>query len=216
MRNGTAVDAATASITPMEKQPSIPKGLGEMTFPDKPKPRVKRSISQNYERLLSPPTPMSKIKPPSAISSAENLAHASMATSQSKFKRSASGNILDEATKAQKVLQSCESMELVLDRVVLATSGALILCFDDVNDSLKTSRARCLQRHRRSRRPTNLHGACTLARILPNPGDEHLSDYELKQIDQLLTKWTKQLRGTKMICPKPGTRRGTIFLRGWR
>ena len=189
--------------TPMEKQPSIPKGLGEMTFPEKPKPRVKRSISQNYERLLSPPTPMSKIKPPSAISSAENLAHASMATSQSKFKRSASGNILDEATKAQEVLQACESIELVVDRVVLATSGALLLCFDDVNDSLKKSRAALVSNAvgvRGVQQTSTAH--CTLARILPNPGDEHLSDYELKQIDQLLTKWTKQLRGTKMICPK--------------
>ena len=189
--------------TPMEKQPSIPKGLGEMTFPDKPKPRVKRSISQNYERLLSPPTPMSKIKPPSAISSAENLAHASMATSQRKFKRSASGNILDEATKAQEVLQACESIELVVDRVVLATSGALLLCFDDVNDSLKKSRAALVSNAvgvRGVQQTSTAH--CTLARILPNPGDEHLSDYELKQIDQLLTKWTKQLRGTKMICPK--------------
>ena len=189
--------------TPMEKQPSIPKGLGEMTFPEKPKPRVKRSISQNYERLLSPPTPMSKIKPPSAISSAENLAHASMATSQSEFKRSASGNILDEATKAQEVLQACESIELVVDRVVLATSGALLLCFDDVNDSLKKSRAALVSNAvgvRGVQQTSTAH--CTLARILPNPGDEHLSDYELKQIDQLLTKWTKQLRGTKMICPK--------------
>ena len=189
--------------TPMEKQPSIPKGLGEMTFPEKPKPRVKRSISQNYERLLSPPTPMSKVKPPSAISSAENLAHASMPTSQSKFKRSASGNILDEATKAQEVLQTCESIELVVDRVVLATSGALLLCFDDVNDSLKKSRAALVSNAvgvRGVQQTSTAH--CTLARILPNPGDEHLSDYELKQIDQLLTKWTKQLRGTKMICPK--------------
>ena len=189
--------------TPMEKQPSIPKGLGEMTFPEKSKPRVKRSISQNYERLLSPPTPMSKIKPPSAISSAENLAHASMPTSQSKFKRSASGNIVDEATKAQEVLQACESIELVVDRVVLATSGALLLCFDDVNDSLKKSRAALVSNAvgvRGVQQTSTAH--CTLARILPNPGDEQLSDYELKQIDQLLTKWTKQLRGTKMICPK--------------
>jgi hypothetical protein len=189
----------------MEKQPSIPKGLGEMVLPDKPKPRVKRSVEQNYDRVLSPPTPLSKIKPPSAISSAENLSGAStpISSTQSKFKRSASGAILDEATKAQEVLQNCESVELIVDRVVLATSGALLLCFDDVNDSLKKCRA-ALASHavgvRGVQQTSTAH--CTLARILPNAGDEQLSDRELKQIDQLLTKWTKRLRGAKMTCPK--------------
>ena len=189
----------------MEKQPSIPKGLGEMVLPDKPKPRVKRSVEQNYDRVLSPPTPLSKIKPPSAISSAENLSGAStpISSTQSKFKRSASGAILDEATKAQEVLQNCESVELIVDRVVLATSGALLLCFDDVNDSLKKCRAALASNAvgvRGVQQTSTAH--CTLARILPNAGDEQLSDRELKQIDQLLTKWTKRLRGAKMTCPK--------------
>jgi hypothetical protein len=189
----------------MEKQPSIPKGLGEMVLPDKPKPRVKRSVEQNYDRVLSPPTPLSKIKPPSAISSAENLSGAStpISSTKSKFKRSASGAILDEATKAQEVLQNCESVELIVDRVVLATSGALLLCFDDVNDSLKKCRAALASNAvgvRGVQQTSTAH--CTLARILPNAGDEQLSDRELKQIDQLLTKWTKRLRGAKMTCPK--------------
>ncbi|CAL6293768.1 unnamed protein product [Bathycoccus prasinos] len=193
------------SARTMEKQPSIPKGLGETVLPDKPKPRVKRSVAQNYDRVLSPPTPMSKIKPPSAISSAENLAHAStpISSTQSKFKRSASGAILDEATKAQEVLQTCEPVELVVDRVVLATSGALLLCFDDVDDSLKKCRASLASNAvgvRGVQQTSTAH--CTLARILPNAGDEHLSDFELKQIDQLLTKWTKKLKGAKMTCPK--------------
>ena len=193
------------SARTMEKQPSIPKGLGETVLPDKPKPRVKRSVAQNYDRVLSPPTPMSKIKPPSAISSAENLAHAStpISSTQSKFKRSASGAILDEATKAQEVLQTCEPVELVVDRVVLATSGALLLCFDDVDDSLKKCRASLASNAvgvRGVQQTSTAH--CTLARILPNAGDERLSDFELKQIDQLLTKWTKKLKGAKMTCPK--------------
>ena len=193
------------SARTMEKQPSIPKGLGETVLPDKPKPRVKRSVAQNYDRVLSPPTPMSKIKPPSAISSAENLAHAStpISSTQSKFKRSASGAILDEATKAQEVLQTCEPVELVVDRVVLATSGALLLCFDDVDDSLKKCRASLASNAvgvRGVQQTSTAH--CTLARILPNAGDERLSDFELKQIDQLLTKWTKKLKGVKMTCPK--------------
>ncbi|CAL6291179.1 unnamed protein product [Bathycoccus prasinos] len=193
------------SARTMEKQPSIPKGLGETVLPDKPKPRVKRSVAQNYDRVLSPPTPMSKIKPPSAISSAENLAHAStpISSTQSKFKRSASGAILDEATKAQEVLQTCEPVELVVDRVVLATSGALLLCFDDVDDSLEKCRASLASNAvgvRGVQQTSTAH--CTLARILPNAGDERLSDFELKQIDQLLTKWTKKLKGAKMTCPK--------------
>ena len=193
------------SARTMEKQPSIPKGLGETVLPDKPKPRVKRSVAQDYDRVLSPPTPMSKIKPPSAISSAENLAHAStpISSTQSKFKRSASGAILDEATKAQEVLQTCEPVELVVDRVVLATSGALLLCFDDVDDSLKKCRASLASNAvgvRGVQQTSTAH--CTLARILPNAGDERLSDFELKQIDQLLTKWTKKLKGAKMTCPK--------------
>ena len=193
------------SARTMEKQPSIPKGLGETVLPDKPKPRVKRSVAQNYDRVLSPPTPMSKLKPPSAISSAENLAHAStpISSTQSKFKRSASGAILDEATKAQEVLQTCEPVELVVDRVVLATSGALLLCFDDVDDSLKKCRASLASNAvgvRGVQQTSTAH--CTLARILPNAGDERLSDFELKQIDQLLTKWTKKLKGAKMTCPK--------------
>ena len=193
------------SARTMEKQPSIPKGLGETVLPDKPKPRVKRSVAQNYDRVLSPPTPMSKIKPPSAISSAENLVHAStpISSTQSKFKRSASGAILDEATKAQEVLQTCEPVELVVDRVVLATSGALLLCFDDVDDSLKKCRASLASNAvgvRGVQQTSTAH--CTLARILPNAGDERLSDFELKQIDQLLTKWTKKLKGAKMTCPK--------------
>ena len=193
------------SARTMEKQPSIPKGLGETVLPDKPKPRVKRSVAQNYDRVLSPPTPMSKLKPPSAISSAENLAHAStpISSTQSKFKRSASGAILDEATKAQEVLQTCEPVELVVDRVVLATSGALLLCFDDVDDSLKKCRASLASNAvgvRGVQQTSTAH--CTLARILPNAGDEQLSDFELKQIDQLLTKWTKKLKGAKMTCPK--------------
>ena len=193
------------SARTMEKQPSIPKGLGETVLPDKPKPRVKRSVAQNYDRVLSPPTPMSKLKLPSAISSAENLAHAStpISSTQSKFKRSASGAILDEATKAQEVLQTCEPVELVVDRVVLATSGALLLCFDDVDDSLKKCRASLASNAvgvRGVQQTSTAH--CTLARILPNAGDERLSDFELKQIDQLLTKWTKKLKGAKMTCPK--------------
>jgi len=193
------------SVRTMEKQPSIPKGLGETVLPDKPKPRVKRSVAQNYDRVLSPPTPLSKIKPPSAINSAENLAHAStpISSTQSKFKRSASGAILDEATKAQEVLQTCEPVELVVDRVVLATSGALLLCFDDVDDSLKKCRSSLASNAvgvRGVQQTSTAH--CTLARILPNSGDERLSDFELKQIDQLLTKWTKKLKGAKMTCPK--------------
>ena len=193
------------SARTMEKQPSISKGLGETVLPDKPKPRVKRSVAQNYDRVLSPPTPMSKLKLPSAISSAENLAHAStpISSTQSKFKRSASGAILDEATKAQEVLQTCEPVELVVDRVVLATSGALLLCFDDVDDSLKKCRASLASNAvgvRGVQQTSTAH--CTLARILPNAGDERLSDFELKQIDQLLTKWTKKLKGAKMTCPK--------------
>jgi hypothetical protein len=199
------IEPRSSSPTTMEKQPSIPKGLGEMVLPDKPKPRVKRSVEQNYDRVLSPPTPLSKIKPPSAISSAENLSGAStpISSTQSKFKRSASGAILDEATKAQEVLQNCESVELIVDRVVLATSGALLLCFDDVNDSLKKCRAALASNAvgvRGVQQTSTAH--CTLARILPNAGDEQLSDRELKQIDQLLTKWTKRLRGAKMTCPK--------------
>ena len=199
------VEPRSSAAPTMEKQPSIPKGLGEMVLPDKPKPRVKRSVEQNYDRVLSPPTPLSKIKPPSAISSAENLSGAStpISSTQSKFKRSASGAILDEATKAQEVLQNCESVELIVDRVVLATSGALLLCFDDVNDSLKKCRAALASNAvgvRGVQQTSTAH--CTLARILPNAGDEQLSDRELKQIDQLLTKWTKRLRGAKMTCPK--------------
>jgi len=199
------VEPRSSAAPTMEKQPSIPKGLGEMVLPDKPKPRVKRSFEQNYDRVLSPPTPLSKIKPPSAISSAENLSGAStpISSTQSKFKRSASGAILDEATKAQEVLQNCESVELIVDRVVLATSGALLLCFDDVNDSLKKCRAALASNAvgvRGVQQTSTAH--CTLARILPNAGDEQLSDRELKQIDQLLTKWTKRLRGAKMTCPK--------------
>jgi hypothetical protein len=178
----TALDLSTTppNTPPKTSESSIPKGLGDALLPDRPKPKIKRSVSQNYDRVLSPPTPLG-----------------------GKLKRSTSGTILDEATKAQEVLRQCDSVELVVDRVVLATSGALLLCFDDVNDSLKNCREALAENAIGTRGVQQTSTAhCTLARFLPDNGDETLSDLELKEIDGLLAKWTKQLRGTKVSCSK--------------
>ncbi|OUS45400.1 hypothetical protein BE221DRAFT_76626 [Ostreococcus tauri] len=99
-----------------------------------------------------------------------------------------------EESAIADAVKGCGTCELEVDRVCLAPSGCLLLCFKDVNGGSQVVRERLRDKvvGAATKQNDTLH--CTLARLFPKTEDSQLDDTTVAAINVMCQKVTSSLR----------------------
>ena len=99
-----------------------------------------------------------------------------------------------EESAIADAVKGCGTCELEVDRVCLAPSGCLLLCFKDVNGGSQVVRERLRDKvvGAATKQNDTLH--CTLARLFPKTEDSQLDDATVAAINVMCQKVTSSLR----------------------
>jgi hypothetical protein len=103
-----------------------------------------------------------------------------------------------EESAVADALRGAAPVTLEVDRVCIAPSGCLLLCFNDVNGDVQIVRERLRDNAIGAARAQNETVHCTLARLFPK-NDAALSDSMLRDMNALCARWTARLRGARMV-----------------
>ena len=103
-----------------------------------------------------------------------------------------------EESAVADALRGAGPVTLEVDRVCIAPSGCLLLCFNDVNGDAQNVRERLRDNAIGAARAQNETVHCTLARLFPKE-DAALSDAMMRDMNALCARWTARLRGARMV-----------------
>ena len=103
-----------------------------------------------------------------------------------------------EESAVADALRGAGPVTLEVDRVCIAPSGCLLLCFNDVNGDAQNVRERLRDNAIGAARAQNETVHCTLARLFPKE-DAALSDAMVRDMNALCARWTARLRGARMV-----------------
>jgi len=103
-----------------------------------------------------------------------------------------------EESAVADALRGAGPVTLEVDRVCVAPSGCLLLCFNDVNGDAQNVRERLRDNAIGAARAQNETVHCTLARLFPKD-DAALSNAMVRDMNALCARWTARLRGARMV-----------------
>ena len=101
-----------------------------------------------------------------------------------------------EESAIADAVRGCGPCELEVDRVCVAPSGCLLLCFADVHGAVQNIRERLRNKVVGASRRQNDTVHCTLARLFPKE-DARLDDETIRAINAMCAKVTSSLRGAR-------------------
>lgn len=101
-----------------------------------------------------------------------------------------------EESAIADAVRGCGPCELEVDRVCVAPSGCLLLCFADVHGAVQNIRERLRDKVVGASRRQNDTVHCTLARLFPKE-DARLDDETVRAINAMCAKVTSSLRGAR-------------------
>lgn len=102
-----------------------------------------------------------------------------------------------EESAIADALHGCGACELEIDRVCMAPSGCLLLCFKDVRGDVQSIRERLRDKAIGSSKKQNETVHCTLARMFPKPGSSPLDPETIRAITTMCARVTSALRGAR-------------------
>jgi len=102
-----------------------------------------------------------------------------------------------EESAIADALHGCGACELEVDRVCMAPSGCLLLCFKDVRGNVQSIRERLRDKAIGSSKRQNETVHCTLARMFPKPGSSPLDAETIRAIAMMCARVTSALRGAR-------------------
>lgn len=104
-----------------------------------------------------------------------------------------------EESAVADALYGVSPVTLEVDRVCVAPSGCLLLCFNDVKGDVQIVRERLRDNAIGAARGQNETVHCTLARLFPKENAPALDEASVRDINSLCTRWTARLRGSRMV-----------------
>ena len=102
-----------------------------------------------------------------------------------------------EESAVAEALRGCGECELEVDRVCLAPSGCLILCFNDVHGNVQTIRERLARSAVGAARAQNDTVHCTLARLFARADGFQMDPERARAVQAMCATVTSALRGAR-------------------
>ena len=102
-----------------------------------------------------------------------------------------------EESAVAEALRGCGECELEVDRVCLAPSGCLILCFNDVHGCVQTIRERLARSAVGAARAQNDTVHCTLARLFAKSDGFQMDPERARAVQAMCATVTSALRGAR-------------------